>query len=148
MIPHLTRVPDWMVWHLLISPRLETYALDVTPLGGDNYHVRLVVHNTGWLPSYVTKIALKKKLVRGVVAEIALPDGASLKSGKTREILGELEGRAYKTATPGLFAAPDMTVDRAKAEWVIHAPNGGTVNITAQHDRAGTIRESVTLGEG
>ncbi len=56
---------DWLVWHLLISPRLELYDVSVKALGEDAYHVRLVVQNTGWLPTYVTKKALEKKLVRG-----------------------------------------------------------------------------------
>ena len=37
-------------------------------LGPDTWRVRLVVHNTGWLPSYVTKRAVANKRVRGVVA--------------------------------------------------------------------------------
>ena len=42
------------------------------------WRVRLVVQNTGWLPSYVSKRALERKVVRGVIAEIALPAGATL----------------------------------------------------------------------
>lgn len=135
---------DWMIWHLLISPRLETYDLKVTELGGNNYQVRLVVHNTGWLPTYITKIALKKKIVRGVIAEIELPEGATLKSGKTREMLGELEGRAYTESSAVGFAV-NPTSDRAKVEWVVHAPEGGKLKIVAHHDRAGKIAEEIEL---
>lgn len=137
---------DWMVWHLLISPRLELLQSDVTALGDGNYRVRVVVQNTGWLPSYVSKISLEKKLTRGVVAEIDLPDSAALQSGKTREMLGELEGRAYKSSVPGGFRIADPTDDRAKVEWIVHAPDGGDVTVKAQHDRAGTIRATLKLG--
>ncbi|MEL6526740.1 MAG: M14 family metallopeptidase, partial [Chloroflexota bacterium] len=84
---------DWMVWYALIFPELEIYQVDVTPLGGDNYNLRLVVQNTGWLPSYVSKQALAKNVVRGVIAELDLAESMSLKSGKTREMLSQLEGR-------------------------------------------------------
>jgi hypothetical protein len=136
---------DWLVWHLLISPRLELYQLDVTPLGDDAYRLRLVLHNTGWLPTYVTKKALEKKLVRGVVCEIALPEGAVLETGKLREELGQLEGRAYKPSAHFSYYASDVTSDRAKVEWVVRAPKGGAVTLTARHDRAGAVTETVEL---
>ena len=77
-----------LVWCLLISPRLELYEVSAKPLGEGTYRVRLVIQNTGWLPTYVTKKALEKKVVRGVVCEIELPEGATLETGKLREELG------------------------------------------------------------
>ena len=136
---------DWLIWHLLISPRLELYEVSAKSLGKDTYHIRLVLHNTGWLPSYVTKKAVDKKLVRGVVCEIELPDGASLETGEPREELGQLEGRAYKPSAPGGFDPADPTEERAKVEWVVHAPEGGVVKLTARHERAGTLAVEVKL---
>jgi murein tripeptide amidase MpaA len=136
--------PDWLVWHLLISPKLAVYEATVEPLGDALYKVRLVVQNTGWLPTYITKKALEKKLVRGVVAEIELPEGATLRTGKPREELGQLEGRAYKPSAISVWNA-DPTDDRAKVEWVVHAPQGGTVRLTARHERAGVVRVECLL---
>ncbi|MFC2029403.1 M14 family metallopeptidase [Chloroflexota bacterium] len=136
---------DWLVWHLLISPRLELHEVTTKALGNDTYHVRLVVDNTGWLPTYVTKKALENKLVRGVVYEIELPDAASLETGEPREELGQLEGRAYKPSVPGGFSPADPTEERAKVEWVVHAPEGGTVKVTARHERAGVVTAEVVL---
>jgi len=136
---------DWLVWQLLISPRLELHEASAKPLGEDTYRVRLVVQNTGWLPTYVTKKAVEKKLVRGVVCEIELPTGASLETGKPREELGQLEGRAYKSSAPGIYNVSDATEDRAKAEWVVRAPKGGVVKLTARHERAGAVVAKVEL---
>lgn len=136
--------PDWLVWHLLIAPKLAVYEATVEPLGDSLYKVRLVMQNTGWLPTYITKKALEKKLVRGVIAEIELPDGATLQLGKPREELGQLEGRAYKPSAANVWNA-DPTDDRAKVEWVVHAPQGGTVRLTARHDRAGVVRVECPL---
>ncbi|MGD8625934.1 MAG: M14 family metallopeptidase [Anaerolineae bacterium] len=136
---------DWLIWHLLISPRLELYRAEAEPLGGDAYRVRLVVHNTGWLPTYVTKKALEKKVVRGVLAEIELPPGASLQTGQPREELGQLEGRAYKPVAHFTYYPSDATDDRAKAEWVVQAPAGGTVRLVARHERAGRVEAEVEL---
>ncbi|MEL6308169.1 MAG: M14 family metallopeptidase [Chloroflexota bacterium] len=137
---------DWMVWYALIFPELEIYQVDVTPLGGDNYGLRLVVQNTGWLPSYVSKQALAKNVVRGVIAELNLAEGMSLKSGKTREMLSQLEGRNGTASSATPWSVAPATSDRAKAEWVIHAPDGGTVSITARHDRAGKVSTEIELG--
>jgi hypothetical protein len=137
---------DWAIWHLLISPRLELHEVKVTPLGSDNYHIRVIVQNTGWLPSYVSKNAVAKKRVRGVIAEIELPDSAALTSGKRREELSQLEGRAHKSSTATVWMLTRSTTDdRAKVEWVVHAPNGGSVNLTLRHDRAGVARAQAKL---
>ncbi|MBI3946725.1 MAG: carboxypeptidase [Armatimonadetes bacterium] len=137
--------PDWLVWQALISPRLEMRGLEATPLGQGAYRVRLVVDNTGWLPTYVTKKALERKVVRGVVAEIELPEGATLQTGKRREEIGQLEGRAYKG--PSVFGGgSDPTDHRAKVEWVVCGKPGDVVQVTARHDRAGVVRARVELG--
>ncbi|MDQ3397080.1 MAG: M14 family metallopeptidase [Deinococcota bacterium] len=140
----LALFPDWLVWHLLISPRLELFEAGAESLGEGHYRLKLVVQNSGWLPSYVTKKALERKAVRGLVAEIELPEDASLKTGKAREEGGQLEGRAYKPSAATIWLA-DPTADRAKFEWVVHAPAGGTVKLLAKHDRAGVVRAEVSL---
>jgi len=92
---------DWMVWYALIFPELEFVQVDVTPLGGDNYQVRMVVQNTGWLPSYVSKQALAKKVdvpisidtYKFEVAEAALEAGAAMMNDITAlsdERMGQL----------------------------------------------------------
>jgi murein tripeptide amidase MpaA len=135
--------PDWIVWHALISPRLGIRETSVTSLGGDAFRIRFVIQNEGWLSTYVTKRALEKKVTRGVMAEIILPEGASLEAGKEREELGELEGRAYKNVFVDELA--EGTSDRVKAEWVVKAKKGTKIRLTAKHDRAGVVRVEVVL---
>ncbi len=142
----LSLFPEWIVWHLLISPKLELVHSEAKALGDGTYRIQLVVQNTGWLPSYITKKALEKKVVRPVVCEIDLPEGAILEMGKEREEFSQLEGRAYKAAALVPWSATDATHDRLKVEWVVHAPNGGKVNLTARHERAGTVRAEIHLG--
>ncbi len=138
----IARFPKWLIWSALISPKLELMEATAKDLGEGTYRIRLVVQNTGWLPSYVTKKAVEKKVSRGLVCEIALPEGATLEAGEPREELGQLEGRAYKGAFP---EDEDETDDRIKVEWVVRAPKGGTVKLVARHERAGTVRATVEL---
>lgn len=149
--PHLLEkevalFPKWLTYHTLISPKLEQHSIHVETLGGGVYLIRLGVMNTGYLPTYVSKKALERKAVRGVIAEIELPEGAELRAGLPRTDLGQLEGRAYYPSALTNWGAPNPTEDRAKVEYVVYAPNGGTVKLVAKHDRAGVIRTEVNLG--
>ncbi|MDZ7960497.1 MAG: M14 family metallopeptidase [Aulosira sp. DedQUE10] len=140
----IAHFPDWLVWHLLISPRLEIYQTGVHNLGNEIYLLQLVVHNTGWLPTYVTQKALDKKLVKGCICEIELPDGVTLETGKLRQELGQLEGRAYQSSYPTRRQS-DPTQDRAKIEWFVRGPLGSKVQLLARHERAGVVRTEVIL---
>ncbi|MGJ3238102.1 MAG: carboxypeptidase, partial [Anaerolineae bacterium] len=97
--------------------------------------------------SYVSKQALAKKAVRGVVAEIDLPDGATLTQGKAREVLDQLEGRNETASSATPWSISPSTADRVKVEWVVHAPQGGDVTLTARHDRAGKVQATITLDD-
>src|SRR5215207_942766 len=135
--------PEWIVWHALISPKLAVRETSVTSLGGDSFRIRLVLQNEGWLPTYVTKKALEKNVTRGVIAEITLPKGGTLESGREREELGELEGRAYKAAFTDELA--ESTSDRVKVDWVVRAKKGSKIKLLAKHDRAGVVMEEIVL---
>ncbi|MEX0957875.1 MAG: M14 family metallopeptidase [Burkholderiales bacterium] len=137
----------WLIWHCLVTPKLEILQTVATAVGADTWRIRVVVQNTGWLPSYVTKKASERKLVRGVICEIELPAGTELVMGKPREELGQLEGRAYKPGTANTWAGStaDETTDRQKAEWVVRGKKGQTVTVTARHERAGTVVARIDL---
>lgn len=141
----VSKFTNWLTWQALISPKLELRDVSSERISSDTYKVRLVVENSGWLPTYVTKKALEKKIVRGVIFEIAIPDGATLKTGLAREEGEQLEGRAYKTASMAFSSFPESTTDRLKLEWVIRAPDGGDVKLVARHDRAGVVKANVKL---
>jgi len=142
----VARFPRWLLWQTLITPLLETREVEVTPAGADTWRVRLVVQNSGWLPTYVSKMAVQRKLLRGVLAEIELPDGATLVSGQARAELGELEGWAYLHTGISFWPTQNVTADRAHIDWIVRAPAGTEVKLTAWHERAGRISASARLG--
>jgi hypothetical protein len=129
--------PRWLVWHLLISPRLEILHAGAERLGDDLHRVRLVIANSGWLPTNVTEMALRKKLAPDAVCEIELPPGASLENGQPRVTVGQLGGRAHKPQYLGTSMGLDPTSDRAKVEWIVRAPAGTAMRLSAAHPRAG-----------
>ena len=114
-------------------------------LGPDQWRVRFAVGNAGYLPSYISERALERKVVRGVVFQIHLPEGASLSAGRERVEGQHLRGHAPKTSLQAFLPARDVTGDRAVVEWIVRAPVGTRLSLTATADRAGTVRAEVTL---
>ncbi|HET9820990.1 MAG TPA: M14 family metallopeptidase [Burkholderiaceae bacterium] len=151
--PHLrereaARFPAWMTQIALSLPRLESLRTEVRALGPDTWRIRYSVANSGWLPAYVTRLALQRKAVRGVMFEIHLPEGdpaVSLVNGKHRVEGPQLEGHAPKASQLAFLPTREITADRAVAEWVVRAPRGTRLALSARADRAGAVRSEVTL---
>lgn len=143
--PHLrereaARFPAWMTQIALSLPKLELIRTEVRALGPDTWRVRLAVANSGYLPAYITQRALERKTVRGVMFEIHLPPGnpeISLISGKERMEGPQLEGHAPKQSQLAFLANRQATADRAVAEWVVRAPAGTCLSLSASAERAG-----------
>lgn len=132
------------IFHALISPKLEIHSLDVTEIKPELHSIRLVVVNTGWLPSSVSQKARERKASRPVEVELTLPAGARLVTGDRKLEVGELDGRIDKRSTLW-WGHDEGTTDRAKAEWVVEAPQGAVIELDVRHARAGRIRRTIEL---
>ena len=99
---------DFAIFHALISPKLELHSLDHEPMGDGKHHVRLVLENTGWLPTNVSEKAKERKAVRPIEVELTLPDGARVVGGDRKVEAGQLAGRNMKRNTLG-WRADDST---------------------------------------
>ncbi len=142
------RFPAWMNQIALSLPKLELLRTEVRALGPDSWRVRMAVANSGYLPAYVTKRALERKVVRGVMFEILLPaqdPTVSLVSGKERMEGPQLEGHAPKNSQQAFLPNRELTADRAVGEWVVRAPKGTRLALSASAERAGTVRTEVVL---
>ncbi len=150
--PHLRereveRFPAWLKQLGLSLPKLELLRTEVRALGPDTWRVRMAVVNGGYLPAYVTKRALERKIVRGVMFEVTLPSEAavSLVSGKQRMEGAQLEGHAPATSQLAFLPHRGITGDRDVAEWVIRAPRGTLIGLSARADRAGAVYAELRL---
>ena len=148
--PHLrereaARFPTWLSQIALSLPKLEVLRTEVRALGGDTWRVRFAVANAGYLPAYVSARALERKTARGAVFEILLPEGAQLVSGKPRVVGPHLSGHAAKGSLQAFLPNREVTADRAVAEWVVRAPRGTRLSMSARADRAGAVHTEVVL---
>jgi murein tripeptide amidase MpaA len=155
---------DWVVLQCLSSPKLELRELKVDRISSaeqasigegqkaeEIHRIRLAVHNTGWLPTNVTKMAIDRKLCRGVVAEITRNGEPAdvighepqwLIGGKVRQEQGQLTGWSHVSAG-GFGWQMNATDDVAVFEWVVRG--GGRFEISAIHDRAGRAKAGISL---
>lgn len=138
----ITPFASWIVWQALASPKLEVYKTDVNR-NGDTTVIRFAIDNTGWLSTYVTRVAKDKKLCRGVVGEIELSDGVKLLSGLLRQDGPQLEGRSEVSAA-GFGWQLNATDNRHVFEWTVRGH--GKVKLIAKHERAGRVEMEVELG--
>ncbi len=135
---------DFALFLAPVSPRLEVRSFDSTPVGEGAYRLRLVLENTGWLPTNVTEKALERKAVQPIEVSLELPEGARVATGKEREEAGQLGGRVERRSITW-WGVDHSTSERTKVDWVVEAKAGERVGVVARHERAGTVRTELVL---
>jgi len=133
---------DWLVYHARISPLLELRSPKLETVGDGVYKLAVVVQNSGYLPTSVTKWAEQKKLVGEVRSKLTLPAGGLLLSGPLEGRHGQLAGRSHHHSA-ALGWSVDNSNDRVGLTWVFEAPRGSEVTVEVAHPRAG--RASVAV---
>ncbi len=126
-------------------PRLSLHTLDVERLSDSgDFRVRLVVENSGFLPTHTSDQGRSRNAARPVRVELVLPESVRIQSGQEKTELGHLQGRSSRLSVSALYAA-SPTNNRAWAEWVLRGESGKVVEIKILSDRAGSLHETVTL---
>lgn len=139
---------DFAIHQALCSPRLEIHHVAAAPLGEGAWQVEVGVANTGFLPTDVSALARKEHLVRPVTVEVT---GAEVLDGPARRRLGgEAPGEGQLAGRAAMRFGPwnDGTPDRALVRFVLRAPAGTTVTVTARHERSGTATARLELATG
>ncbi|WP_418317281.1 M14 family metallopeptidase [Piscinibacter sakaiensis] len=141
------RFPGWMTQLALSLPKLELLRTEVEALGPDTWKIRFVVANAGYLPAYISKHALARKVVRGLLFEIDWADqpAVELLRGKRREQGPHLEGHGGKHSLQAFLPSREVTADRAVCEWIVRAPAGTLLTLRARADRAGAVATELRL---
>jgi murein tripeptide amidase MpaA len=137
---------EWLIYLGLATPRLAVRSFTAEPAGENQWRLRLVVENTGWLPTHGTQQALDQQVASGVSAALELPGTARLIEGDASQELGQLEGRTGQRSTASWWGYTPGTPDRAVADWIVAAPAGTAFTAKVSHERAGSEQAAVVLG--
>lgn len=130
--------------HAACSPLLNITQTHVQALGADLYKITAVVKNVGYLPTYMTQMALKHHFAPPVTVALEQVEGSELLMGDAVQDIGHLAGRDERTATWSPWMREWNTPQR-KVEWLVRGPAGTSITVTAQSQRAGTQSQVVTL---
>ena len=126
-------------------PRLSLGTLEVQQLSDSgDFRIRLVVENSGFMPTYTSDQGRSRQAARPVRAELVLPETVRILSGQEKTELGHLQGRSSRLSVSSLYAA-SPTDNRAWTEWVLRGAPGQVVEVHVLSDRAGSLHETVTL---
>jgi hypothetical protein len=136
---------DWLIYLALAMPRLEVRPFSAELEDEGLWRVRLVVENTGLLPTNSSQKALERKVVDWITVRLSLPSGARIVDGDLRRSVSQLAGRSQQRSTVTWWGYTPGTPDRAVIDWRIAALNGTRISVTASHDRAGTARANLIL---
>ena len=137
---------EWLIHLGLATPRLSIRSFTAEPAGEGLWRLRLVVDNSGWLPTKGSQQALDQLAVTGVSVELSLPAGARLVAGAPAQQLGQLAGRNEQRSTASWWGYTPGTPDRTIADWVVAAPAGTAFTAKAIHERAGNAQAELVLG--
>lgn len=130
--------------HALMSPRLILRKAHVEKQSEDIYKLDIIVENVGFLPTYTSKKAQERKIVRPIEGRINLPEEGSLVNSKNEQEIGQLEGRSNKLYA-GWFSSGNATDNQKRIEWVVRAPAGSEAEVVVKSERAGTVRTKLKL---
>ena len=125
-------------------PKLAMVKESVQAVGEDTFAIKLVFENIGYLPTYCSQAAQKRKLNRPIRAILEIPEGASFVIGRRKVELDHLEGRSNKTILTSAQGSSPMD-NRAKAEWTVKAASGSVVKYEILTERAGVLRGEIDL---
>lgn len=128
--------------HAACTPLVRIESATAEPLSDGLYKVSATVANTGFLPTFLTERALAHGTAAPVKVRIEGEDEIII--GKQTTDIGHLAGRDERTATwsPWLRQWSDT---KKKLEWLVRAPVGSTLTVTASAERGGVDRAEVTL---
>ena len=133
--------------HAALLPLLRITEHKVEKVADRVYKVSAQVANTGFMSTNVTKMAVKIKVAKSVLAEVKLPEGAELVIGHEKVDLGHLEGRSAKLLLPRVIGADVVDKTRSSVEWVIKTETDEPLEVTIETrcPRAGVDRKKVIL---
>lgn len=125
-------------------PHLAVKELKASALGGDAYHINLVLENNGYLPTSTSQVGKNRAMKHPILVEMTLGESMSLVQGKLKTELEHLEGRSNKfdVTQAGGFSPTD---NRVRTEWVVQAPEHGSLALRVACPRGGNLYLKVDL---
>lgn len=130
--------------HAASTPLIAIESAEAEALGDGLYKLNAVVANEGFLPTYLTERAVEHGMAGAVEVSLGLPEGAEVLIGLREQSIGHLAGRDERTSTWSPWLR-QWNATKKRVEWLVRAPQGGSIMLTASAQRAGTKQTEIIL---
>jgi len=141
-LPEMCRVNTlFTLKHAACAPLIRISKLEAERLTDDLYKIVATVANIGYLPTSMTEIAQKHGTAAAPIISI---EGGAVVVGKREQQIAHLAGRDERVAAWSPWMR-DWNPTGAALEWLVRAPTGTEITITARAERAGTHSAKVRL---
>ncbi len=134
--------------HAALSPLVRVTDATATEVGGGVYSVKATVRNEGWLPTNLTRHALRIGVAKPDTVRLDLPEGTEILSGKQVTSVGNLEGKW--NVQGGMFGARPADTSRT-LEWLVKVPavaQAAVAKVQVRSQKGGRHAVTVRLGTG
>ncbi len=126
----------YMLRAVKLLPRLSIDRVSVKRLGDTVFKIEAVVGNRGYLPTSLTREAIKLGVDTPVSVSIDLPD----LDGKTEQVIGHLDGTSGVDSWFSTYGmSQDVSNQQKIVSWIVNAPAGSKVTVTAKAPSAGKV---------
>lgn len=129
--------------HAGAAPQIRVDAFGAEQLADDLWKVRAEVSNHGYLPTNLSDVAIENDVAKPVKVQL---DGGEVVMNPATVELGHLAGRNERFA-PWSPWGQQWSDTGKPAEWLVRAPAGSTLTLTAVSEKAGTQRATLVLGD-
>jgi hypothetical protein len=135
---------EFNLYHASLSPLLKISSLNETAVSKGIYKIEATVSNFGFLPTYISKMAVMNNRDYPIVVSLKLDNG-SIVTGKSRNVIGHLEGNAPQSPGYFLFSGGSKQLPSKKMEWVVQKSAGGSLKVSVSASCAKGGRDERTL---
>ncbi|MFN8792113.1 MAG: carboxypeptidase [Bdellovibrionales bacterium] len=140
----LEKLTEFTLQQAQMSPMVHVKDISVSSLGAQLYQLKVVVQNTGFLPTYVSEMAKSLKVYASPMVNLKLDSKQKLIEGKEQATTNHLSGRAEAWPWVSPVWSHDVSnTHESQFCWVLQG--SGKVEFEAKYGTGGTVRAKVDI---
>jgi len=135
---------EFNLYQASLSPFIKINSAKQTKISDSVFKVDVVVSNLGFLPTYISQAAITNKRDYPIILNLDIKNG-EIVSGKSRTVLGHLEGNAPQSPGYFLFAGGSKQLPSKKVEWIVKKSSSKQISLEISASCAKAGKDTKTL---
>lgn len=140
----LEKLTEFTLKQAQMSPQVRIKDVKITKIDGEIFNVKVMVQNTGFLPTYVSETAKSLNVYKSPFAELKISSGQSFIEGKEKVATKHLTGRADSLPwiTP-IWGNDLANTHEEMFSWIVKGK--GLVLFEGHYGGGGVVKRTITL---